>query len=83
MADSTVASSPLFFPLFVVRRKRKSTAERRHTTEVRVQLYERSQGLCELRSSPKCLRRCQFLGKVCTLATSFTAAAAERGIWIT
>jgi hypothetical protein len=54
VADSTVAPSPVFFPPFAIRRKRKSTAERRHITEVRIQLYERSEGSCEVRESPKC-----------------------------
>jgi 5-methylcytosine-specific restriction endonuclease McrA len=43
------------FPHRRIRCRSKSAAERRHIAEVRAQLYERSAGQCELRSSPKCL----------------------------
>lgn len=49
--------APVLFPFRTIRRKAKSAAERRHITETRVQLYERSQGICELQISPKCWRQ--------------------------
>jgi len=44
----------VLFPSQAIRRHAKSAAERRHITEVRLQLFERSGGTCELRLSPKC-----------------------------
>jgi hypothetical protein len=52
MAETNLA---VFLPPFqIIRRRHRSAAEKAHTTEARVQLYERSQGQCELRVSPKC-----------------------------
>jgi hypothetical protein len=73
--------APFFFPFERIRPKRKSTAERRHIAEVRAQLYQRSEGLCELGSSPNA--GAGSPSRPCTPATSFTAAAAERGILTT
>jgi len=77
MADSTVPSLSLFFPLLVIRRKRKSTAERRQIAEARAQVYERSEGLCELRISPKCWRRITFA----TMHTCHVIHRSRGGTW--
>ena len=52
MATNSVLN--VLFPSQAIRRHAKSAAERRHITEVRLQLFERSGGTCELRLSPKC-----------------------------
>ncbi len=52
IADEAIRPILFLFPR--IRRKAKSRAERRHIAEVRAQLYQRSEGLCELRISPKC-----------------------------
>jgi len=52
MADTNLAVLP--FPFQRIRRRTKPVAERRQITEARIRLYERSQGLCEMRISPKC-----------------------------
>jgi 5-methylcytosine-specific restriction endonuclease McrA len=53
MADYHTNSSFLF-PLQPIRCHPKSTAERRHITEIRLQLFERSGGRCELQLGPQC-----------------------------
>ena len=52
MASSSV--TPFLFPHQPIRRNSKSAGERRHITEVRLQLFERSQGKCESQISPRC-----------------------------
>jgi 5-methylcytosine-specific restriction endonuclease McrA len=43
-----------FYLFPAIRRHAKSRAERRYILEVRLAVYERSGGRCELRLSPKC-----------------------------
>lgn len=46
--------SAYLFPFRQIRCRTKTRAERNRIIEARIQLYERSQGQCELRLSPKC-----------------------------
>jgi hypothetical protein len=64
-------------PTQLIRRRRKSPAERRHITEARVALYERSEGLCELRLSPKCWARITWE----TMHTCHIISQARCGDW--
>ena len=48
-----------FFPQ-LIRRKNLSAADRKHITQVRLVVYQRSNGLCELRLSPKCWLRASW-----------------------
>jgi hypothetical protein len=66
------------FPHRRIRARSKSTAERRQIAEARAELYERSQGLCELRLSPKCWVRITF--ETMHTCPSSAAPAAEHGI---
>src|SRR5438132_586085 len=75
MAVSEVSIPP--FPFQRIRRKSKPIAERRHIMEIRVQLYERSGGLCELQVSPKCPRQISFL----TMHTCHVVSRGRGGPW--
>lgn len=65
------------FPHRKIRCRSKSAAERRQIAEARAQLYERSQGLCELHVSPKCWLRITFE----TMHTCHVISRARGGTW--
>jgi 5-methylcytosine-specific restriction endonuclease McrA len=75
MADINLAN--FLFPPQQIRRRSKSAAERRHITEARIQLYERSGGMCELRLSPKCLVQVIFE----TMHMCHVVSRARGGTW--
>jgi len=55
----------------------RSVAERKEITEVRVQLYQRSGGQCELRLSPKCWGQFTFA----QMHTCHVRSRARCGTW--
>ena len=65
------------FPHRRIRCHPRSAAERKQIAEARAQLYDRCQGLCELRLSPKCWGSITFE----TMHTCHVISRARGGTW--